>query len=173
MNHIKIIKELCQYKALNDRVQWHPHVMAECVKTNQEIKYPDGGSWPVFEIECLKDQNLIEIDLIQDRRGTVKKWLSNLSLNDEFLLSFINVFDLEIKYHKTNTLQIISKGKRQLHPELSCAKFSLKKCNNCKHIYMVLFATRSESGRDDENVIYVEGIYQVDLSLKFQEYLNI
>lgn len=38
---------------------------------------------------------------------------------------------------------------------------------------MAMYAKRSESGRDDDNVLYVHGIWQIELSEEFKEHLGL
>ena len=86
--HIKIIHNLSSYKAINDRDQWFPRVTAEKVKIQEEIKYPDGGSWPVIQINCLNDDTLLELDTVQSRKGTKKEVLRDYKLPNHILQEF-------------------------------------------------------------------------------------
>ena len=166
--HIKIIHNLSTYKAINDRDQWFPRVTAEKVNIQEEIKYPDGGSWPVIQINCLNDNTILELDTVQSRKGTNKKLLFNSNIDDEYLLVFKELFNLIIRFKETFALGIALNK----NSETVTCEVSFKICEKCKATYMAIYGKRSESGRDDDNVLYVHGIWQVTLSKEFKEHLG-
>ena len=165
--HIKVLDSIEVYTAINDRDQWFPRVTAEGVKIQEEIKYPDGGSWPVIQIQCLKDNNILELDTINTRKGTFHSILFNKRINEIYLKELLSKFDLKIRYPETFALDVMFKNGYS-----SAAYLSFKICDKCGSVYMAIYAKRSESGRDDDNVLYVHGIWQVELSEKFKKELG-
>ena len=164
--HIKIIHNLSSYKAINDRDQWFPRVTAEKVKIQEEIKYPDGGSWPVIQINCLNDDTLLELDTVQSRKGTKKEVLRDYKLPNHILQEFYEKFKL---YSRTEILHSLEIPNKDYYS--SYGNISIKSCEKCNATYMAIYGKRSESGRDDDNVLYVHGIWQVALSKEFKEHL--
>lgn len=167
--HIKILNSIEVYTAINDRDQWFPRVTAKGVKIQEEIKYPDGGSWPVIQIRCLNDNNTLELDTINTRKGTHKKHLSTRSLKQIFLEILKEEFNLNIRYIQSYALELPMNEKL----DFTSADLSFKICEKCGAEYMTIYAKRSESGRDDDNVLYVHGIWQVELSQEFKKELGV
>ena len=167
-DHIEIKNSLSFYKAINDRDQWFPRVTAEKVNIQEEIKYPDGGSWPVIQINCLNDDTILELDTVQSRKGTYKKRLVNYNIDDEYLIVFKELFNLIVRFKETFALGIALNK----NSETVTCEVSFKICEKCKATYMAIYGKRSESGRDDDNVLYVHGIWQVTLSKEFKEHLG-
>ncbi|MBO3099449.1 hypothetical protein [Gelidibacter pelagius] len=168
-DHIKIINSLSFYKAINDRDQWFPRVTVEKVKTQEEVIYPDGGSWPIIQIKCINDDAILELDTVQTRKGTIKKRLVNYNINDKYLLAFKELFNLKTRYKETNALGI----NLNKNSEILACEASFKICEKCNAKYMAIYAKRSESARDDDHILYVHGIWKVELSKEFGEHLSI
>lgn len=166
-DHIEIKNSLPFYKAINDRDEWFPRITAEKVNIQEEIKYPDGGSWPVIQIKCVNDDTLLELDTVQSRKGTIKKVLMNHRIEEVYLEELLKKFSLHFGNQKTFSLEVPNKDYYS-----SYGNISIKSCEKCNATYMAIYGKRSESGRDDDNVLYVHGIWQVALSEEFKEHLG-
>jgi hypothetical protein len=167
--HIKIINSLPFYKAINDRDQWFPRITAEKVNIQEEIKYPDGGSWPIIQIQCINDNSVLELDTVHTRKDTQKKRLVNYDIDNTYLSDFKEMFNLTIRFKETFALGITLNK----NSESATCDVSFKNCIKCNATYMAMYAKRSESGRDDDNVLYVHGIWQIELSEEFKEHLGL